>query len=100
MDAPSPRQGGGDRPEAGERCLRAGQRHVNPLVNLSGVVVHFGMPKTGTTSIQLSLSRRLADDRFHYVNLGGDPNYAIATAFKADPARDRRHVKLGTPSRE
>lgn len=63
------------------------------------IVVHFGMPKTGTTSIQLSLSRRLSDPRFHYVRFAeGDNNYAIATAFKTDPARDRRHVKLGTSS--
>jgi hypothetical protein len=61
------------------------------------VVVHFGMPKTGTTSIQRSLSKRLSDARFHYIDLGSNPNHAIATAFKGEPSRYRRHAKLGTP---
>jgi hypothetical protein len=74
---------------------------MKPAPNPRQVVVHFGMPKTGTTSIQLSLSRRLSDPRFHYVKFAeGDSNYAIATGFRTDPTRDRRHLKLGTPSHE
>jgi hypothetical protein len=96
MDAPAARQDGGNRSEAGRGCLSAGQRHVNPNVNTSRIIVHFGLPKTGTTSIQHSLSRRLADARFHYVDFGDmDANYAVATAFKADPHK-RRHLKRGT----
>jgi hypothetical protein len=52
------------------------------------IVVHFGTPKTGSTSIQLTLSRRSADAGFHYVDLGrAGPNDAIIIAFADDPNR-------------
>lgn len=60
--------------------------------------MHFGMPKTGTTSIQFSLARHLSDERFRYLTLGspnGSP--AVAGAFKARPGRFHRHRKEGTP---
>jgi hypothetical protein len=65
------------------------------------VVMHFGMPKTGTTSIQLSLMRRLSDERFRYLKLGyANGSYAIASAFKADPGRFHRHRKEGTSAEQ
>jgi hypothetical protein len=64
-----------------------------------GIIVHFGMPKTGSTSIQQSLYRHLSDARFHYVDLGAAPaNYAMATGFRADPSRFHVHRKLATPA--
>jgi hypothetical protein len=63
----------------------------------AGVIAHFGMPKTGTTSIQLSLMRRLADERFHYLKLGhANASYAIANAFKTEAHKFHRHRKEGT----
>jgi hypothetical protein len=66
-----------------------------------GAVVHFGMPKTGTTSIQESLFRRLSDPRFYYVNLGrSNASIPIATAFKGNAAQFHFHVKAGTAAGE
>lgn len=66
-------------------------------MNEHSVVMHFGMPKTGTTSIQLSLMRRLSDPRFHYIKLVyANGSYAIANAFKTEPAKFHRHRKQGT----
>lgn len=61
------------------------------------VVVHYGMPKTGTSSIQESLFRRLSDPRFYYLKLGrSNASIPIATAFKGDAADFHFHVKSGT----
>lgn len=67
------------------------------LPNNSGpIVMHFGLPKTGTTSIQVSLFRHLADPRFHYVKLGkANANYRIASGFRPDPTL-QVHVRRGT----
>jgi hypothetical protein len=40
-------------------------------------VVHVGMHKTGTSSIQTMLYHHLSDERFHYANLGGE-NHSVA----------------------
>lgn len=49
-------------------------------------IVHFGMHKTGSSSIQKSLHRGLKDNSFHYVNLGkANASHLIASAFKAVP---------------
>ncbi len=70
---------------------------MKPDAKPSGIIVHFGMPKTGTTSIQLSLMRRLSDARFHYVKLEhANASYAVATGFKSDAAKFHRHRKEGT----
>lgn len=66
-----------------------------------GVIVHCGMPKTGSTSIQVSLFRHLDDPRFHYVNLGRpNVNIQIANAFMLNPVEFHQHAKLGTSPRE
>ena len=64
-------------------------------------IIHIGMHKTGSTSIQASLNR-LADSRFLYADLGPEPNHSIplCVLFSSDPARctsnkpSKRH--LGT----
>jgi hypothetical protein len=62
-----------------------------------GVVVHFGMPKTGSTSIGASLHRHLRDERFYHMDLGGPiASLAVASGFKADPSRFHLHRKRGT----
>lgn len=54
------------------------------------VLLHYGMPKTGSTSIQVSLHKSLADERFHYVSLGqANPNNELILAFADDPNRYR-----------
>lgn len=54
------------------------------------VLLHYGMPKTGSTSIQVSLHKSLADERFHYVNLGqANQNSSLILAFSVDPNRYR-----------
>lgn len=54
------------------------------------VLLHYGMPKTGSTSIQVSLHKSLADPQFHYVSLGqANPNNELILAFADDPNRYR-----------
>jgi len=49
-------------------------------------IIHFGMDKTGSTSIRVSLSKKLSDPRFHYVMLGlPNASRALAAAFKENP---------------
>ena len=71
------------------------------LPDAGPVVVHFGLPKTGSTSIQESLFRYLSDPRFHYVSFGNaKTSLVIATGFKDDPARFGTHARRGTSSNE
>jgi hypothetical protein len=52
------------------------------------LVVHFGMHKTGTSSIQESLFRRLADKRFYYVNFGiPNASNGVTMCFRTDLER-------------
>lgn len=67
---------------------------------MSRCILHFGMHKTGSSSIQESLYRGLTDTRFHYVDLGSaNASGKIATAFMERPERYHIHRKCGT-SRE
>lgn len=69
--------------------------------NSHRIVVHFGLPKTGSTSIQESLFRYLNDPRFHYVSFSNPKtSLVIATGFKDDPARFGAHARRGTSSDE
>lgn len=43
-------------------------RRVNGC--MSKLILHIGMPKTGSSSIQESLARSLSDENFHYLNIG------------------------------
>jgi hypothetical protein len=55
----------------------------------SKIVVHFGASKTGSTSIQLTLRKKIADPQFRYVDIGktASPNDEIIVAFCEDPQR-------------
>lgn len=55
-------------------------------------IIHIGMHKTGSTSIQNSLSG-LNDERFLYAQLGLDPNHSLAiySLFATQPERHQIH---------
>jgi len=65
-------------------------------MGLRQCIIHFGMPKTGTSSIQTYLLRSLSDPRFLYLNIGtlGSGNL-IANLFKDAPEQLHRNLKLG-----
>lgn len=60
------------------------------------IIVHFGMHKTGSTSIQKAFARDLDDPRFHYINLG-EPNQSryLITLFTDRPHLHHTHIALG-----
>jgi len=60
---------------------------VSPESGKARAVIHFGMDKTGSSSIRASLSKHLDDPRFHYVILGGINNASrsLAAGFKEKP---------------
>ncbi len=63
---------------------------------MSRCIIHAGMPRTGTKSIQYSLMA-LDDDRFFYAPLSaipGFPNHTAALRNLYTPPRDPRHQKL------
>jgi hypothetical protein len=55
-------------------------------------IIHIGMHKTGSTSLQRSLDG-FRNDRFVYADLSRDPNHSLAifSAFSANPARHHLH---------
>jgi hypothetical protein len=63
---------------------------------MSGCILHYGMPKTGSSSIQTWLLRGLEDPRWHYLNLGrrGSGNLLVS-AFDPDSAAHPRNRKRG-----
>jgi hypothetical protein len=70
-----------------------------PRMSLQRCVIHYGMPKTGSSSIQTWLLRSLSDPRFMYLNVGtrGSGNL-IANLFKDAPEQLHRNLKLGVDS--
>ena len=61
---------------------------------MSKCILHFGMHKTGSTSIQESLWRNLDDPAFHYITFGEpNSNGKIATAFRNNPENDHYSKK-------
>lgn len=61
-------------------------------------IVHFGMHKTGSTSIQASLYRNLDDSDFHYIDLDeANASVGIITAFKDNPEEFYVHKANRTP---
>lgn len=63
---------------------------------MNDCIIHYGMPKTGSSSIQTWLLRGLADPRFHHPTLGqrGSGNI-IATSFRDHPEQHHRNRKRG-----
>lgn len=64
-------------------------------------IVHFGMPKTGSSSIQATLFGRPGDQRLRYLH-GGSANGSgtLATAFMVHPERFHVNRKLGLSTEE
>lgn len=60
-------------------------------------VMHIGMHKTGSSSIQEALSEIETSDTFHYVKLGESPNHGgkIFTIFTEVPEKYHAWTKLG-----
>jgi len=59
-------------------------------------IIHIGMHKTGSTSIQNSL-HGFSDDRFLYAHLGDSPNHSLAiySLFAESPERHHLHKAKG-----
>jgi hypothetical protein len=60
--------------------------------DMNKCIIHIGMHKTGSTSIQHSLDS-YSDDQFLYATLMNTPNHSLAiySLFAADPASHRLH---------
>ena len=61
-------------------------------------ILHIGMPKTGTTSIQESLFHGTQDPEFLYVDMGQgsmDANRALVTMFADDPLNHHINRQIG-----
>lgn len=66
------------------------------MASTKRLVLHVGMPKTGSTSIQRTLFYELADPGFRYVGLGEIyTNRAMESLFGDDPACYPVHDRLG-----
>lgn len=64
-------------------------------------IVHVGMHKTGTSSIQNILFRNLSDRRFHFANLETDnQSSAIYSLFADNPENYHIHRALGRATHE
>lgn len=67
------------------------------------IIVHIGMPKTGTTSIQNTL-KDFRDEKFHYANMRGQSNhsYSLWSLFSSvkNPENHFHHVKRGRSAQE
>ena len=64
-------------------------------------ILHFGMHKTGSSSIQGSLYHNLDDPAYHYVNLGS-PNMSesLATAFMTNSEHHHTNRRRGLNNKE
>jgi hypothetical protein len=71
--------------------------HAIPPRTLSTCLLHVGMPKTGTSSIQDSLWANLKDPQFHYIDLTGHSNGSefMNLAFMDDPLEYWVYRRLG-----
>ncbi len=66
-----------------------------------GMIIHFGMHKTGTSSIQESLFRGLSDPRFYYVNFGmPNASNGVTMCFRTDLERYGPVRKSGVRQRK
>ena len=66
------------------------------MTHATQCILHFGMPKTGTTSIQESLYSGLTDPDFYYADLG-HPNHGgiLVNAFQDRPQWHHTNQKQG-----
>ena len=70
-------------------------------------IIHFGLHKTGSSSIQSFLRHELRDGRFYYPAAGETPalqdichNRALSCAFRKHPETNHMHVREGVGVRE
>jgi hypothetical protein len=63
---------------------------------MNNCIVHIGMHKTGSSSIQRSL-QNFEDAKFLYADLGEDPNHSLAvyTVFATNPEKHHLHRSAG-----
>ncbi len=66
---------------------------------MSKCIIHIGMHKTGSTSIQKSLDG-FHDQEFFYAHLGNTPNHSLAifSLFSSHPERHHLHIARGRDS--
>ncbi len=64
-------------------------------------IIHIGMHKTGSTSIQASLNE-FQDDNFYYARIADSPNHSVAiySLFAADPSAHQMHRRRGLGSQQ
>jgi hypothetical protein len=67
---------------------------------MNDCILHIGMHKTGSTSIQFSLAN-FSDARMLYARLGTTPNHSLAmyTLFAAEPQKHRLHAGRRSPEK-
>jgi hypothetical protein len=70
-------------------------------------IIHFGLHKTGSSSIQSFLRNELRDERFYYPASGETPalqeichNRALSCAFQHNPETNHMHAREGVGVRE
>jgi len=58
-------------------------------------ILHIGMPKTGSSSIQQTFCGLVSNEQFHYLELGESGNHSVLiySLFSKDPASYHAHVK-------
>ncbi len=67
---------------------------------MGSCLLHFGMHKAGSTSIQSALFRCLADEQFYFIDLGlSNCSPCVATAFMLNPMKYQSNERLGKESR-
>ena len=68
---------------------------------MNGCILHFGMHKTGSSSIQEALYTDLRDPTFHYLGMAG-PNQSadLVTLFAPNPLDHPIHRRIGTQAEE
>jgi hypothetical protein len=73
-----------------------GSRNIDTSADEHECIIHIGMHKTGSTSIQRSL-HGFSDDRFSYARLARTPNHSLAiySAFASIPERHHLHRSAG-----
>lgn len=65
------------------------------------IIIHFGMNKTGSASIQQSLYHHLSDERFHYLRIeGANHGESLRVAFVDNPANLLKCRVLGLSSEQ
>ena len=78
-----------------QAAAKEASHHITLDMNLKDrqIIVHIGMPKTGSTSIQACLNG-YQDDDFYYASLGDSPNHSVAIFSLFSPVSKKHHYHL------